>query len=123
METIEEKLRKEILKNHKNLAAFCAEIDMPWTTLDSILKRGIAKASITNVLKITNGLGIDAESLLDNLIVPRVPITEPLTFEDRKILEDFHFLDEYGQTNVMSVLTNEKNRCVSQNREKEEGIL
>ena len=123
METIEEKLKKEILKNHKNLAAFCTEIDMPWTTLDSILKRGIAKASITNVLKITNGLGIDAESLLDNLIVPRVPITEPLTFEDRKLLEDFHFLDEYGQTNVMSVLANEKNRCVSQNREKEEGIL
>lgn len=122
METIEEKIKKEILKNYKNLTAFCSEIGMPWTTLDSILKRGVAKASITNVLKITNGLGIDAESLLDNLIVPRAPIQEPLTFEDRKLIEDFHFLDEFGQTNVLSVIANEKNRCISQNREKEESI-
>lgn len=43
---------------------------MPWTTLDSILKRGVANSNITNVLKITRELGLDAEKLVDGSIVP-----------------------------------------------------
>ena len=42
---------------------------MPWTTLDSILKRGIANSNITNVIKITKELGIDTESLASGIIV------------------------------------------------------
>ena len=42
---------------------------MPWTTLDSILKRGMANSNITNVLKITRELGLDAEKIVDGDIV------------------------------------------------------
>lgn len=122
METIETKLKNHILSKYKNLMAFCNEIDMPWTTLNSILTRGIARASICNVLKITNGLGIDAESLLDDLIVPREPVSEPLSIEDRKILTDYHFLDEFGQEAVIETISREKNRCIKQSREKEGAI-
>lgn len=122
METIETKLKTYILSNYKTLMAFCNEIDMPWTTLNSILNRGVARASIANILKITNGLEIDAESLLDNMIVPRKPIMEPLSIADRKILEDYHFLDEFGQEAVIETINREKNRCIKQSREKEGAI-
>lgn len=40
-----------------------------WTTLDSILKRGIANSNIINVMKITKELNIDTESLASGIII------------------------------------------------------
>ena len=42
---------------------------MPWTTLDSILKRGVANSNISNVMKITRELGVDTESLASGTII------------------------------------------------------
>ena len=52
-----------ITQKYGSLKKFCEIIDMPWTTLDSILKRGFANSNISNVMKITKELGIDTESL------------------------------------------------------------
>ena len=55
---------------------------MPWTTLDSILKRGIANSNITNVLKITRELGLNSEELVDGKIVfasNKPPLSPPIS--------------------------------------------
>ena len=72
MGDIENKLKEMIIEKYGSLAKFANEIDMSWTTLDSILKRGILKANIVNVLKITNKLGIDTEQLGKGEIVKSV---------------------------------------------------
>lgn len=69
MAETEIKLREIILEKYGSLKKFCEIIDMPWTTLDSILKRGIANSNITNVMKITKELGIDTESLASGIII------------------------------------------------------
>ena len=123
MDTLENRLKDYILENYKNLTAFCNEIDMPWTTLDSILKRGIKKSSIINILKITHGLGIDAESLIDDKIIPRSEaVTADIPHEDKDILNDYHSLDEFGQIAVLETIDREKRRCLAQDREKEGAI-
>ena len=53
MGDIETKLKEMIIEKYGSLARFASEIDMSWTTLDSILKIGILKANIINVHKIT----------------------------------------------------------------------
>ena len=63
MKTIELQLKELIISKYGSLKAFTDTIDMPWTTLDSILKRGIDKANITNILKITAELNLDTEQL------------------------------------------------------------
>lgn len=63
MEATEMKIREMIMSRYGSLKKFCEIIQMPWTTLDSILKRGFANSNITNVMKITKELGIDTESL------------------------------------------------------------
>lgn len=68
MGPLETELKEMIISRYGSLAKFANEIDMSWTTLDSILKRGILKANIVNVLKITGKLGIDTEKLGDGLI-------------------------------------------------------
>ena len=74
------RLKELITSKYGSMKRFCEIIDMPWTTLDSILKRGIANSNITNVMKITSELQIDTESLASGIIVnaaPRFP--EPTT--------------------------------------------
>lgn len=77
MNELESQLKEMIINNYGSLKKFTEIIDMPWTTLDSILKRGVANSNITNVLKITRELRIDAEKLVDGEIAESY--TEPTT--------------------------------------------
>ena len=56
---IEENLKKLILKKYRSLKAFAENANIPYTTLYSILERGIENASIHNIIKIFDTLGID----------------------------------------------------------------
>lgn len=69
MNELESRLKAYIIENYGSMKKFSDKIDMPWTTLDSILKRGVANSNISNVLKITRELGLDAEKLVDGEIV------------------------------------------------------
>ena len=69
MKNVENELKELILDRYGNLSEFCKKIDLPWTTLDSILKRGVDKANIRNILKITSELGLDVERLASGEIV------------------------------------------------------
>ena len=96
MEMTELKIKEMIINRYGSLKKFCEVIDMPWTTLDSILKRGIANSNITNVLKITRELGIDAEKLVDGHIsyVDNKPITLAAHFDG----------DEYTESEMDEIL-------------------
>jgi hypothetical protein len=67
--SIEEKLREYILAHYKSIREFTKKVDMPYTTVDGILKRGVANSSIGNVLKICKALNISADELANNRIV------------------------------------------------------
>ncbi|MCI6369288.1 MAG: hypothetical protein SOX46_14200 [Clostridiaceae bacterium] len=69
MNEVEATLKDIIIERYGSLKKFCVIINMPWTTLDSILKRGVSNSNISNVLKITKALGISAEKLADGEIV------------------------------------------------------
>lgn len=68
MEETEIRLKEIIIERYGSLKKFCETIDMPWTTLDSILKRGVANSNITNVMKITRELHLDTEALASGAI-------------------------------------------------------
>ena len=90
MNELESNLKALIIQKYGSHKKFTEVIDMPWTTLDSILKRGVANSNITNVLKITRELGLDAEKLVDGEICKSSP--EPTTlaahFEGNEYTED-----------------------------------
>lgn len=68
--TIEEKLKDYILTNYKSVREFVKSAGLPYSTVDGVLKRGIANSSIGTVLKICKALGISADELANNRIVP-----------------------------------------------------
>ena len=69
MPQLEEELKNLILDRYKSIREFTTKIDMPYSTMDSVLKRGVNKANITNIIKICRELNIDTEKLADGKIV------------------------------------------------------
>ena len=61
--TIEEQLKQQILMNYKSVRAFTQEADIPYSTMDSIFKRGISNAGVGTVIKIFHVLNLDVESI------------------------------------------------------------
>lgn len=67
---IEEQLKEYILTKHKSVLEFTQEIEMPYSTFRTILKRGIENANVLNIIKICQALNISTDSLAAGKIVP-----------------------------------------------------
>ena len=71
MNTIEEQIKDLIVQRYKNLSVFCKQYDFSWTTVNSILTRGIRKSTISNVIKLCDALNLDLEELVKDKLVPK----------------------------------------------------
>lgn len=61
--TLEEQLKNEILSKYKSVRAFTTSINIPYSTLDSVFKRGIANAGVSTMIKVFDALDLDIESI------------------------------------------------------------
>lgn len=87
--TIEEKLKEYILERYASIREFSHVINMSYSTLDSILKRGISNSSVTNIIKICKALNISADALADGEIqTVNSYKPNPRIFEIEEILSD-----------------------------------
>lgn len=68
--TTEEKLKDFILSKYRSLREFTQEINMPYSTMTTILKRGIDNSNVQNIIKICQALEIKADDLAEGNIVP-----------------------------------------------------
>lgn len=62
----EEFLKQLIEKKYGNVRAFSREADIPYTTVRSILERGVGKASVDIVIRMCKYLGISAEQISED---------------------------------------------------------
>lgn len=109
--TTEEKLRKRIAQSFKSLSAFSAEIGMPYTTLDTMLKKGIRHSSLENVLQVCQGLGISLVELEQEGLQPRPEYPFPLISKaEREHMELYRMLDRHGRIAVDTLLRLEYDR-------------
>lgn len=67
--SIEERLKELILARYHSIREFTNVIDLPYTTLDSMFRRGIAVSSISNVVRVCKELEISVDALADGEIV------------------------------------------------------
>lgn len=68
--TIEEKLKEKIITEYKNLKNFTDKTGLKYTTVDSMLKRGIRNSNIQNVINLCEVLHISVDELVKGNIVP-----------------------------------------------------
>ena len=69
--TIEEKLKQYIKSRYSSIREFTIRYDIPYTTIDSVFKRGINNSTISTIIRICKALGISADELADGRIVER----------------------------------------------------
>lgn len=109
MDTIENELKELILSKYKSLREFTLKIEMPYSTLDTILKRGVDKANIINILKICNELNISANKLAIGIIEyinTKNNITNNnLSKEETTLLENYNKLDSEDKNKVVDYTT------------------
>ena len=77
--TIEEQLKSIILNKYKSVRAFTTSISIPYTTLDSVFKRGICKAGVETMLKVFSALNLDVESITTGTLTEKKPPVPELT--------------------------------------------
>lgn len=71
--TAEEILKEYILTKYKSVREFTMESGIPYSTMATILKRGIQNSGVTNIIRICKALDISADELAKGNIVP-VPL-------------------------------------------------
>lgn len=89
--TIEEELKNLILSRFKSLREFTIYYDIPYSTVNSILKRGVENSSVSNVIKICQALSISTDELAEGRIVP----SEDINGADVPIIEVSNIVELY----------------------------
>ena len=87
----EDKLKDLILKRYHSIREFAIKFDIPYSTIDSIFRRGVGNSSVSNIIKICKALGISVDALADGEITPvKSKTAKPINdrFEVKEILSD-----------------------------------
>ena len=101
----EEQLKQEILSKYKSVRAFTTAIGIPYSTLDSVFKRGIVNAGISTMIKVFNALDLDIESIQDKELRHRscsekMPASNPesfLTKDEKALIEYYRSFNDEGK--------------------------
>lgn len=98
---VEERLKDMILQKYKSIREFSMDVNLPYTTIDSILKRGVEKANVINIIKICNTLGIDTEMLAEGEIVCKTK--SPSSNKDDRLSEIIKILEPLNDTELLDL--------------------
>ena len=103
--TIEERLKEMILTQYKSLQKFADHSGINYQTLVAILKRGVNKASIHNIIDMCHTLEISVDELADGRIVPvnEDRYHKALTDLDTIIAEKKHCYNEYTHLTIDNI--------------------
>lgn len=104
MENLTELIASEIKKQYRSVRKFAMHMDIPQTTLFSILKNGIGGTAYETVVRICSELGIELINYTSAIKIDE---------EVLNIIQKYNFLDELGTHTVSAVLNAEYDRCKS----------
>lgn len=88
---LEEKIKNLIIERYGSIRQFALKIDIPYTTIDSILKRGIDNSNVSNVLKMCKALGIsvdksiESNDLISNLSFDNATYMKPIIDDENMV--------------------------------------
>ncbi len=104
--SIEDQLKCEILSRYKSIRAFTVENNIPYTTVDSIFKRGIMTAGIGTTLNIFGALDLDIESIKTGTLAHKTISNEEKSpalkaGDEEKLLNYYRGMNADGKARLM----------------------
>ena len=79
---IEDQLKTKILDKYKSVRAFTTAIQIPYSTIDSMLKKGLSGTAVSTVLKVCENLNLDVDALVNGEIKEKSSGADSLLTED-----------------------------------------
>ena len=116
MMTIEEKLKNYILSKYKSIREFTIAVDVPYSTIDNMLKRGISGTGVSTMIKICDFLGLDVNDLARGRITESVPpslMPLALSSQEEAHIKKYRLLDKFGKQSVDAIIDIEYTRCLT----------
>ncbi len=104
------KVTQLLKENGMTKAALAKEAGIPYTTLDSMLKRETDTARLATVFRIAKALG----SSVEELVLDEEEERAKLSREEERILELYSLLDGRGRDTVLSLLEKEADNSRSE---------
>ena len=100
--TREEYLLKLLKEQGHTIQGFAKKINIPTSTLRSILKN-VGGAAIDNIFKICNGLGITADELNDETIRNQmIVVTENLSADEQNVIDLYNQLHDDDKIRIIT---------------------
>ena len=100
--TIEDELKALVLSSYGSIREFSLALNMPYSTLDSIFKRGVEKASIGNIIRICEALSISVDGLAAGKIVS--VYSDEATSTEGELIRLYRSLNEKGKEIVLTTV-------------------
>lgn len=103
--TIEEQLKNIILDHYKSIRAFTQAVDIPYSTVDTMFKRGIYGTGVSTVLKLFQALDLDVESISTGELKPKTkkaPAKGESDFKKQRLIHNYDQLNELGQNTLVT---------------------
>jgi predicted transcriptional regulator len=108
--TVEHELKQLILSRYGSIRQFTSTHNIPNSTLDSVLTRGVRKSNVSTIITLCRILDISADELADGRITPNAPpptleslvsglksqlLTKSITFEGKELTPEqlAHIID------------------------------
>ena len=108
--SLEDELRELIINKYRSIRQFSIEANIPATTIQSMLNRGIQNAGVKKVMKICDILGLETDALADGYIKEKVVNSNSITVNELNYIKKYRALDEHGKDMVDTVLQKEYER-------------
>ena len=111
---IEDELKALAISTFGSMRAFSNAAGVPYTTLDSIFKRGVDNASIANIIKICSVLSISADALTEGKIASRNDIS--YSNDESELIRNYRAVNDEGKRHILAT-----SRLVASNPSMQQG--
>ena len=119
--TTEELLKNRILQNYKSVRAFALELGVPYTTVDTMLKKGVRFSGLELVSRVCRGLGLELGALEKGILRESADPPEGLISKaEREHIRRYRALDRHGKRAVDLLLALETERLEENGAPREE---
>lgn len=108
--TMEEAIRSRILQNFKSVRAFALRLGVPYSTVDTMLKKGVRYSSLELVGRVCAGLGLDLGELEQGRLSSSTAPLRLISDTEQRHIEQYRALDRHGKRAVDTLLALEYER-------------
>ena len=112
---VTKELRKEILRQNKNISAFARKIGVPQPSVNNILMRGVTNSTVSILYKIVEGLSIDFYALMNGEIKPYAP-SYNITINEIDLINKYRQLSDTEKEDIRDLIELKYNKLLNKSK-------